>query len=75
MVTLSDMNAKRYNMQWRMVNLNLPLVIRSPSLDPVLSQPLDLAHSAYNGLGNLIYFLLRDGIMTKVAQIEYSIEL
>jgi hypothetical protein len=75
MATLSDVNAKRYGTQWGMVNSNPPLVSLSPALDLVLSRPLDPAHSEYNGLGNLMHFLLRDGILTKAAQMEYGMEL
>src|SRR3979411_811883 len=75
MATLSDVNAKRYGTQWGMVTSNPPLVSLSPSLDLVLRRSLDPAHSEYNGLGNLMHFLLRDGILTKAAQMEYGMEL
>ena len=55
---------------------DLPVLPRlSPALDLVMSRPIDAAHSEYNGLGNLMHFLLRDGILTKSARSEYAIQL
>ncbi|KAK3896551.1 hypothetical protein C8A05DRAFT_39905, partial [Staphylotrichum tortipilum] len=66
---------KRFCSQWGMAE-ELPALLQlSPALDLVLSRPLDPAHSEYNGLGNLMHFLLRDGILTKTARAEYALEL
>ena len=66
---------KRYCTQWGMAE-ELPALARlSPALDLVMSRPVDAAHSEYNGLGNLMHFLLRDAILTKAARAEYAMEL
>ncbi|KAL7625329.1 hypothetical protein AAE478_004545 [Parahypoxylon ruwenzoriense] len=64
-----------YGSQWGMANPLPPLESISPALDLVLSRPFDPAHSEYNGLSNLMHFLLRDGILTPGAVASYSLEL
>ncbi|KAK4117995.1 hypothetical protein N657DRAFT_465176 [Parathielavia appendiculata] len=66
---------KQYCAQWGMAE-DIPALPRlSPALDLVMSRPTDAAHSEYNGLGNLMHYLLRDGILTKSARSEYAIQL
>ncbi|KAK4118238.1 hypothetical protein N657DRAFT_404669 [Parathielavia appendiculata] len=65
---------KQYYTQWGMAE-DIPALPRlSPALDLVMSRPTDAAHSEYNGLGNLMHYLLRDGILTKSARSEYAIQ-
>ncbi|KAM7207197.1 hypothetical protein V8F20_002463, partial [Naviculisporaceae sp. PSN 640] len=52
-----------------------PLAIISFVLDLIFSRLFDFAYSEYNGLAHFIYFLLCDGILTKVVCIEYIMEL
>jgi hypothetical protein len=66
---------KRYGTQWGIATPSPPLATLSPALDLVISRPLDPAHSEYNGLGNLMHFLLRDGILTIAAKAEYAMAL
>ncbi|TRX98548.1 hypothetical protein FHL15_000622 [Xylaria flabelliformis] len=65
----------QYGKQWGMANADPPLVSISPALDLIMSRPLDAAHSEYNGISNLMHFLLRDGILIKQARTEYAVEL
>ncbi|KAI1485633.1 hypothetical protein F5X96DRAFT_674446 [Biscogniauxia mediterranea] len=65
----------RYGKQWGMSNPDPPLVTISPALDLIITRPFDAAHSEYNGISNLMHFLLRDGILVKAARTEYAMEL
>ncbi|KAI1747760.1 hypothetical protein F4782DRAFT_535125 [Xylaria castorea] len=72
---LSSLSLSQYGKQWGMANSEPPLATISPALDLILSYPLDAAHSEYNGISNLVHFLLRDGIFVKQARTEYATEL
>ncbi|KAI1207273.1 uncharacterized protein F4807DRAFT_435103 [Annulohypoxylon truncatum] len=62
-----------YGTQWGMSDPSPSLEFISPTLDLVLSRPFDPAHSEYNGLCNLMHFLLRDGILKPTAVHDYTL--
>lgn len=68
--TKSEQN--QYGAQWGINDAHPALQAISPALDLVLSRPPDAAHSEYKGIANLMHFLLRDGILTKTARVEYA---
>jgi len=58
-----------------MATATLALTKLCSTLDLILARPIDLAYLEYNGMGNLIYYLLRDGILAKAARSEHGLRL
>jgi hypothetical protein len=71
----SESQKKAYGSQWGIVSPTPALDMISPALDIIMTRPFDPAHSEYNGLSNLMHFLLRDGILTVTAKTEYACEI
>jgi len=61
-----------FGTQWGINEAHPPLASISPALDLILTRGPDAAHSEYGGLSNLMHFMLRDSILTKLARQEYA---
>ncbi|KAI1131426.1 hypothetical protein F5Y10DRAFT_262185 [Nemania abortiva] len=71
----SEAAKEAYGKQWGLSDPSPALATISPALDLIVSRPMDPAHSEFSGLSTLAHYLLRDGILTKDASLEYALQL
>ncbi|RYC58953.1 hypothetical protein CHU98_g7247 [Xylaria longipes] len=71
----SETAKEAYGKQWGLSSPTPALATISPALDLIVSRPMDPAHSEFSGLSTLAHYLLRDGILTKDASLEYALQL
>lgn len=71
----SETAKEAYGKQWGLSSPSPALASISPALDLIVSRPMDPAHSEFSGLSTLAHYLLRDGILTKDASLEYALQL